>query len=330
MKAAWSVAAMVLALNPAAEAQLSGAAPGKLPGQVNRQQPGPWDNDVLVYRAPTNGTPEKLAAFERAGVPTLARLKDGRILAAFQHFPENDNRNFDRVAVRFSSDEGRTWITPEPIVVAGLEPGLARPFDPTLVTLRDGSWLLAVTGPPRPGTAGAVAQTRERNQFAGPLEAQRGDNDEGPALDAAPPRPGFAGDRFNLRPNNSSNRQLSIDQRPPAFDRRGFPQPAERRIFTRIPSSAGGREGLGVGILYPREPRYTNGAPIAINVTGGVQAGSALGRPEYVGLGFIEIHFAFPGGGQGEERSGGRYDFRGPNCVRALADVIRFATRPYC
>ncbi|MBM3853952.1 MAG: hypothetical protein FJ399_12485 [Verrucomicrobia bacterium] len=40
----------------------------------------------------------------------------------------------------------------------------------------------------------------------------------------------------------------------------------------------------------------------------------------------MEIHFAFPGGGQGEERSGGNYDFRGPDCVRALADVIRFAT----
>jgi hypothetical protein len=45
-----------------------------------------------------------------------------------------------------------------------------------------------------------------------------------------------------------------------------------------------------------------------------------------VGHGFVEIHFAFPGGGQGDERSGGTYDFRGPNCIRALADVIRFAT----
>ena len=115
-------------------------------------------------------------------------------------------------------------------------------------------------------------------------------------------------------------------QRPPAFGGRAFPPLAERRVFLHIPSSAGGEQGLAVGVLFPRQPRYTNGAPIAINVTGGVQSGSALGRPEYVGLGFVEIHFAFPGGGQGEERSGGNYDFRGPNCIRALADVIRFAT----
>jgi hypothetical protein len=99
---------------------------------------GPWDNDVLVYRLPASGAAEKLTTFERAGVPTVARLKDGRLLAAFQHFPRDDNRNFDRVAVRFSSDEGRTWSKPEPIAVQGMEPGLARPFDPTLVPLPDG------------------------------------------------------------------------------------------------------------------------------------------------------------------------------------------------
>jgi len=43
-------------------------------------------------------------------------------------------------------------------------------------------------------------------------------------------------------------------------------------------------------------------------------------------MGFVEIFFAFPGGGFGEERSGGTYDFRGTNCHRAFADVIRFAT----
>src|SRR6185295_14728125 len=73
-----------------------------------------------------------------AGVPTLARLKDGRLISAFQHFLKNDDRNFDRVAVRFSSDEGRTWTTASPIVVEGIEAGLARPFDPTLVPLPDG------------------------------------------------------------------------------------------------------------------------------------------------------------------------------------------------
>lgn len=109
--------------------------PGPTP---DRSKPGPWDNDVLVIRIGTEGRQERLATFERAGVPTAARLPDGRLIAAYQAFPADDERNFDRVAVRFSSDEGRTWTAPTPIVVEGMEAGLARPFDPTLVPLPDG------------------------------------------------------------------------------------------------------------------------------------------------------------------------------------------------
>jgi hypothetical protein len=102
--------------------------------------------------------------------------------------------------------------------------------------------------------------------------------------------------------------------------------PVSESVLVRIPCNAGGSEGIAASVLIPRQPRFTNGLPVVIHVTGGVQAGGARGRPEYVGHGFVEIHFAFPGGGQGDERSGGTYDFRGPNCIRALADVIRFAT----
>lgn len=105
---------------------------------MQQPQNGPWNNDVLIYRTTTDGKTEKLGAFERAGVPTIARLKDGRLLAAFQHFPADDQRHFDRVAASFSSDEGKTWSKPEPIVVDGMDEGLARPFDPTLVPLPDG------------------------------------------------------------------------------------------------------------------------------------------------------------------------------------------------
>lgn len=108
--------------------------------QTTMPQPqnGPWNNDVLVYRATTDGTTEKLETFDRAGVPTLARLRDGRLMAAFQNFPSDDERHFDRVAVRFSSDEGKTWTSAAPIEVDGMEEGLVRPFDPTLVPLPDG------------------------------------------------------------------------------------------------------------------------------------------------------------------------------------------------
>jgi hypothetical protein len=80
-----------------------------------------------------------------------------------------------------------------------------------------------------------------------------------------------------------------------------------------------------VRILPPQKPRYDAGAPVAIHVNGGVEPGAAVGRPEFFTFGFVEVFFGFPGG-EGDFASGGRYDFRGPNCTRALADVIRFAT----
>lgn len=106
--------------------------------EADRNRPGPWNNDVEVFRAAAGREPERLATFERAGVPTVARLRDGRLIAAFQHFPQDDERNFDRVAVCYSRDEGRTWTRPQAIMVEGQDEGQTRPFDPTLVPLPDG------------------------------------------------------------------------------------------------------------------------------------------------------------------------------------------------
>lgn len=99
---------------------------------------GPWENDVLVYRTGAGTKVEQLARFPRAGVSTLARLQDGRVVAAHQHFPENNRADFDKVAVRFSSDEGRNWTEPQVIHLEGLPTGMRFPFDPTLVPLPDG------------------------------------------------------------------------------------------------------------------------------------------------------------------------------------------------
>lgn len=116
------------------------ASPDFLPAlPVNQGQgDGPWNRDVIVYRVTRGGAVEKTAVFERAGVPTIARMKDGRLIAAHQHFPENDPANFDKVAVRFSGDEGKAWTGPQVIRVAGLPDGMRFPFDPTLVALPDG------------------------------------------------------------------------------------------------------------------------------------------------------------------------------------------------
>lgn len=108
------------------------------PSPPPRPAGGPWNQDVDVWRVPAAGEVRKLATFERAGVPSLARLADGRLIAAHQYFPAGDPANFDKVAVHSSDDEGATWTAARVIGLAGLPEGLRFPFDPTLVPLPDG------------------------------------------------------------------------------------------------------------------------------------------------------------------------------------------------
>lgn len=115
-------------------------------------------------------------------------------------------------------------------------------------------------------------------------------------------------------------------QRSAPAGRPGKAPPAAQGLAIHIPSTAGGPIGLAARIIVPDRPRHASGSPIVIQVPGGAQPGTATGKPDAVGLGFIEIFFAFPEGGFGELASGGKYDQRGPNCHRALADVIRFAS----
>ena len=118
---------------------------GAAEGRPERNRPGPWNNDVLVYCVTGEGMVERLATFPRAGVPTVTRMKDGRLIAAHQHFPADSEADFDKVAVHFSSDEGRTWTPPEVIQLEGLPGGMRFPFDPTLVPLPDGRMRLYFT-----------------------------------------------------------------------------------------------------------------------------------------------------------------------------------------
>lgn len=103
-----------------------------------RQRPGPWDQDIQVYRLGADGLARVVTTFERAGVATITRLPDGRLVVAHQHFPENNPAAFDKVAVRFSSDEGESWTAPHVIELTGLSEDMRFPFDPTLVALPDG------------------------------------------------------------------------------------------------------------------------------------------------------------------------------------------------
>jgi hypothetical protein len=106
---------------------------------------GPWNNDVLVFRIDSDGGVTKISTFERAGVPSIARMKDGQLIAAHQYFPANDAENFDKVAVRFSSNEGNTWTDPRVVRLSGFPQGMRFPFDPSLLVLPDGNIRLYFT-----------------------------------------------------------------------------------------------------------------------------------------------------------------------------------------
>ncbi len=123
---------------PAPDAAPRRERPAGMAGRPRVDTPGPWDHDVQVYRVSAEGQVRWLATFERAGVPTLGRLKDSRLLAAHQYFPADGEADFDKIAVRFSEDEGQSWTPPEVIHLTGLPSGMRFPFDPTLVPLPDG------------------------------------------------------------------------------------------------------------------------------------------------------------------------------------------------
>jgi hypothetical protein len=88
-------------------------------------------------------------------------------------------------------------------------------------------------------------------------------------------------------------------------------------VLVQIPSRVAGGPGIRAAVFVPHRARYAEGAPVVVVVSGGVQPGGPVGRPEVVGQGFVEITFGFP--------TEGGYDWRGPRSLQALADVIRFA-----
>ncbi|MBI1389015.1 MAG: hypothetical protein GC154_11260 [bacterium] len=112
-------------------------------------QTGPWEGYILFHRS-TDGVSFKSEQVltSRAGVSTVARMPDGRLIAGFQWFPIDDEKHYDRIAVAFSRDEGLTWSLPQPVTFINLPSNITRQFDPTLLALPDGRMRLYFTGNP--------------------------------------------------------------------------------------------------------------------------------------------------------------------------------------
>lgn len=102
---------------------------------------GPWNNDLRMVWMDTEGNIDHstdTVFVESGGVPSVIQDESGRLVAAYQWFDCETDTAFDKVAVSFSEDEGKTWTYPTPIEVAGLPNEFSRPFDPTLVSLANG------------------------------------------------------------------------------------------------------------------------------------------------------------------------------------------------
>jgi hypothetical protein len=91
-------------------------------------------------------------------------------------------------------------------------------------------------------------------------------------------------------------------------------------------------EGIGriaVHVQEPVEPRYSEGAPILVNVSGFFTASSGFDfELDEDAVGAIYVTYLWPG--RSDPRTGmqseGTFDYGGPDCLRALRDVVRFAT----
>lgn len=102
-----------------------------------------------------------------------------------------------------------------------------------------------------------------------------------------------------------------------------------KTFVTWIPSEAAPERGIVVRLIYPDRPRYPEGTAAVVEVPGGDSPGGVDLPPRgftdpFVVQGLIQVKFAFPGGGRPPLRSGGVYDHRGMDSLKALRDVLRF------
>ena len=97
----------------------------------------PWERPLLMAWSSDGITFDPSTVFQdSSGVPSIVRWKGDTLIATFQWFRQPDpSPSWDRVAVKFSYDNGLSWTVPTPILVNGLPWSYQRPFDPTLAAL---------------------------------------------------------------------------------------------------------------------------------------------------------------------------------------------------
>jgi hypothetical protein len=107
---------------------------------ISAQGEPPWRRPLKICSGSDGRNFGNIRTFQdSAGVPCILKLPSGVLISAFQWFRQPvGSGTWDRVAVKFSSDNGSSWTTPQPIAVAGLPQNFQRPFDPALAISDDG------------------------------------------------------------------------------------------------------------------------------------------------------------------------------------------------
>ena len=97
-------------------------------------QSPPWLNPLRIATSTDGKTFNTGTIFQdSSGVPCLVRWKGDTLVAVFQWFRQpNPSASWDRVAVKFSYDNGVSWTDPTPIEIKDFPSIYQRPFDPTL------------------------------------------------------------------------------------------------------------------------------------------------------------------------------------------------------
>ncbi len=97
----------------------------------------PWQNSLLIASSADGINFSTPTIFQdSSGVPSVVRWKGDTLVCAFQWFRQPmQASSWDRVAIKFSYNNGQTWTTPTPISINNFPTNYQRPFDPTLAVV---------------------------------------------------------------------------------------------------------------------------------------------------------------------------------------------------
>ena len=100
----------------------------------------PWERPLNICYGTDGITFGPSQIFQdSSGVPSAIKLPNGDLICALQWFREpQGSLTWDRVAVKFSYNNGISWTTPVPIEIPNLPVNYQRPFDPTLANADSG------------------------------------------------------------------------------------------------------------------------------------------------------------------------------------------------